>query len=361
MDIGGGSTEVILGERFQPHAAESFVLGCVGTSRRWFKGGVITSEAMDAAVLAARSEIEPFESTFGSERWVEAIGSSGTIRAVEQVLAANDWADRGITRKGLQRLSKALVSAGHVDRLDLAGLTSDRRPVFAGGVAILQAVFKAFDVEHMSVSGGALREGVLYQLLGRVRHEDVRDLTVRSFASRFGVDWHQADRVAATARRFAVAAARPWSLDGAEAERLLGWASLLHEIGMAVSHSSHHKHGAYLVAHSDMPGFSREDQTLLAALVRNHRRKPDPETIDALPAKKRVFARALVSLLRVAVTLHRGRRARSLPRDLEVRASAGRLELGFPPGWFDEHPLLRADLATEAERQRTFGVELVVR
>ncbi|MEM7516819.1 MAG: exopolyphosphatase, partial [Planctomycetota bacterium] len=312
VDIGGGSTEVILGEQFQALSVDSFAMGCVSWTQRFFEQGKLRNEDWKRAVLAARSELRGAEDAYGPEAWMEAIGSSGTIREVETILHENGWSEHGITLAGLSKLKKALLDAGRLDKLSLPGLSSDRVPVIAGGLAILYAVFKSLQIEEMSTSAGALREGLLYQLLGRVRHEDVRDLTIRGFAARFGVDVRQAERVAATAQRFLRSANEDWEMDFDSSSQSLGWAALLHEVGMSVAHSGHHKHGAYLVAHADLAGFSRNEQALLSALLRNSRRKPSPEVFDTLPQKMQLKAKCLAILLRLSCTLHRSRRARTL-------------------------------------------------
>ncbi len=196
VDIGGGSTELIIGQRFEPTDRESLHMGCVSISQRFFGDGRITEQAMDSAMLACGLELRPVKAGFRAARWDTAVGSSGTIKSIGEVVRLAGWSDEGITRASLKKLRRALVAAGHVDRLQMAGLTDDRRPVLAGGVAVLSAVFKALGVERMLVSDFALREGLLYELLGHIRHEeDVRDRTVESLMRRYDVDRAQATRV----------------------------------------------------------------------------------------------------------------------------------------------------------------------
>jgi exopolyphosphatase/guanosine-5'-triphosphate,3'-diphosphate pyrophosphatase len=357
IDIGGGSTECILGEGFEPLVTDSLRMGHIGYTRIFFPTGAITREGMRAARLAARLEVQGIERSYKSAGWDVCIGSSGTIVAVAEVLEQNGWGDGSIQRAGLRKLRKALVAAGDPSQLELPGLAADRKPVISGGVAILTAVFDALGIERMEPSPGALREGLLYDLLGRIRQEDVRDRTIRSVTQRYHVDLEHALLVERTARNLIVQVKRAWDLERPQDERMLGWASRLHEIGLSISFAGHHKHGAYLARHSDMAGFSRGDQELLAALILNHRRKPRTEVFGALLGE--LSARRLCVLLRLAVLLNRSRSRRALPQ-LDLLVADQKVQLSFPEGWLDDHPLTRADLAIEVERLEELGFELTV-
>jgi exopolyphosphatase/guanosine-5'-triphosphate,3'-diphosphate pyrophosphatase len=357
VDIGGGSTEVILGEGLEARERESLFMGCVSMSRRFFADGRISREAMDRAVLAGRVEMQPVSRMFDANRWQTAVGSSGTIRAIERVVIANDWSDDGITKSSLKRLRRALVSAGHVDKLRLDGLSDDRRPVFAGGVAVLSAVFKALDIKRMQVSDLALREGLLYELVGHIRHIDIRDSTVRALMQRFGVDKKQARRVEGTANTLLQQLSSDWDLGAPEHGQMLGWACRLHEIGLTVSHNSFHKHGAYILANADMPGFSRPQQALLGALVRAHRRKFVDQEFALLPSRVREYARRLTVLLRLAALVHRGRSGSHRP-PLTICAEGSRIQIEFADRWLSKHPLTGAEIAREAEYLASAGFTL---
>jgi exopolyphosphatase/guanosine-5'-triphosphate,3'-diphosphate pyrophosphatase len=287
------------------------------------------------------------------------VGSSGTIEAVTELLRSNDLGGPPITLPALKKLRKLLVQAGRVEDVDLQGLKPDRRPVLPGGLAILLAAFKSLDLETMELSPGALREGVLYDLLGRIRHQDVRDRAIRRFVERFRVDVAQAERVEKTALRFLDDAGAPDGLDVDSARSLLSWAAWLHEIGLVVSYPGYHKHGAYLVANSDLPGFSRDDQSLLASLVRGHRRKWRAEIFADLPPGRVEAAQRLCVLLRLAVLFHRSRGGRrSVEPSLEWRDRNVRLV--FPAGWGETHPLTRADLEQEARFLEAAGLTLTL-
>jgi exopolyphosphatase/guanosine-5'-triphosphate,3'-diphosphate pyrophosphatase len=360
IDIGGGSTECILGEGFDPLVTDSLRMGCIGFSRTYFADGAITREGMRAARLAAGLELQSIERAYRSAGWDHCIGSSGTINAVDEILRAGGWSTEGITPDGLRKLRKLLIEQGRVEALNLPGLADDRKPVIAGGVAILSAVIDRLKIERMDASKGALREGLLYDLLGRIRHEDVRDRTIRTISQRYQVDQEQALRVERTARALLVQVSRVWELEGFEVSRALSWAARLHEVGLMISYAGHHKHGAYIAQHTDMPGFSRRDHELLSALIMNHRRRPRPEVFDALPdAAMAVAGRRLCVLLRLAVLLNRSRSPRSAPRP-RLLAVAATLTLSLPGEWLDDHPLTRADLLAEAERLRVLGVVLTL-
>jgi exopolyphosphatase / guanosine-5'-triphosphate,3'-diphosphate pyrophosphatase len=360
VDIGGGSTEVIVGERFEPLRTDSLYMGCVSWTRRFFPEGRITRKNWRKARIAARLEVQTIARLLRTYGWDEVLGSSGTILAIDGVLRAARRAPGGITADGLEWLRDRALSAGRTDKLAIDGLEPERAEVLPGGLAILEAVFEGLRIESMRAAAGALREGVLYDLLGRIHHEDVRDRTIRAFAKRHHVDEEQASRVERTALAFLASAARPWRLRGDDASHLLSWAARVHEVGLSVAYAGHHKHGAYLVRNSDMPGFSRPDQEVLAAIVRCHRRKLDRKAFAALAPALRRPALRLCLLLRLAVRLHHSRAAGGAPR-AKLSAHGRHLTLRFPKGWLDRHPLTRADLRAESAELDAAGIELVVR
>jgi len=357
IDIGGGSTECVLGEHFEPIAMESLKVGCVTLTAQYFGDGHIRAGAMQAAETATRLDLTPTEMRFRAPAFDTCMGSSGTIATIEQVLRQNGWSQQGITREGLARLGRELVAAGHVARLDLPGLKADRAPVFPAGVAILTGLFDALGIARMAAAPGALREGVLFDLLGRLRHEDVRDASIQRMCERYRVDAEQAARVERTAVTLLRQVARSWDLDEAKWRPWLSWAAQLHEVGLAVSHSGYHKHGAYLVSNSDLPGFSRDDQAFLAGLIRVHRRKLAAIVRDT-PALTAPHAVRLAVLLRLAALLNRSRSQQPLP-PLQLGADKGVLTLTLPPRWLDDQPLTRADLEAEAAVLADAGFGLV--
>ncbi len=245
----------------------------------------------------------------------------------------------------------------HHDELDLPGLAPERRPVFVGGALVLLGVFEALRIRHMVVSEFALREGLLFDLLGRIRHEDVRERTVESLLRRYQVDARQASRVADTVCRLHQQAMADWQLDDDNLARLLDWSARLHEIGMDIAHSGYHKHGAYVLRHADMPGFSQPEQEVMATLVRAHRRKFPLAEFQSLPDSWIKPLTRLALLLRLAVVLHRARSDTPLP-DFALKVKKKTLTLTFPEGWLDEHPLTVADLQQEVDYLEKAGFAL---
>jgi exopolyphosphatase/guanosine-5'-triphosphate,3'-diphosphate pyrophosphatase len=357
VDIGGGSTEFIIGEGIHARELESLRMGCVSMTKRFFDDGEITEKRMKRARIAARLELEPIVERYKAIGWDHALGSSGTIRSVTDIARARGGIDNGVDLSLLENITELAVRAGHVSRLRIHGLEEDRMPVFAGGLAILTEVIHSLDITVMRAADGALREGLLYDLVGRHTDEDARARTVRAMQARYRVDLVQADRVEATALNFLHQVEQAWALNEPHAEQTLCWAAKLHEIGLDISHAHYHRHGAYLLENSDMPGFPREEQMLLATLVAAHRRKLNLESLQDLSPPWHLKAELLVVVLRLAVLLHRGRSAVPLP-EMKLTARLRVLELKFPTRWLDDHPLTLADLEQEAEFLKVVGFKL---
>lgn len=357
-DIGGGSTEVILGRHFESLEKESLYMGCVSFSRRFFADGKISAKRMKRALIAARLEVQGIEREYRDIGWGIAVGASGTIKAVRDVVRSNGWSDEGITHASLQRLADELVAAGHIDKLSLKGLKEDRLPVICGGVAVLLALFQGLGIERMQVSDLALREGLLYDMLGRIRHEDVRERTIGMLSERYQVNTQQAGQVEQTARDLLGQLKAVWALEDEASSQLLVWAARLHELGLAIAHSQYHKHGAYLLANSDLPGFSRREQQQLALLVRAHRRKLPLSELAGLEREEAQHCLHLALILRLAVLLHRSHSDEPLP-PIAVGGGEDFIRLSFPGGWLDAHPLTQADLEQEAGYLQAAKINLV--
>lgn len=356
VDIGGGSTEVIIGQLREPRLMESVALGCVVHHQRFFEDGRITASRFRKARLAARMELEFLERRYRDEGWDIAVGSSGTVRGIWHVLREQGWCDSAIDRNGLEKLIKLVIARGHVSQINFPALRDDRRPVFAGGLAVLAGVFDALQLEAMTTSDRALREGLIYDLMGRLSDNDIRNDSVTAMAQRFGVELRHAQRVAETADRLWVMAAESWQLDPAS-RSALGWAAQLHELGLSIAHSSYHKHGEYILRNADLHGFSQTDQKVLAALVRLHRGKLASSALDALPSAWAEPVRRLAVLLRLAVLMHRNREPGAAP-EVQLDARGRQLDLSFAPGWLDVRPLTIADLEVESETLIEAGIRL---
>jgi exopolyphosphatase/guanosine-5'-triphosphate,3'-diphosphate pyrophosphatase len=357
MDIGGGSTELILGQGPTPRALESLHLGCVRMTERFFPGGIVTREAFEAARVAARLELRPVKAFFRGSGEVEAIGTSGTIISTERVASATGIVERDLTLEALEELIRRVIEAGSVDKLKLPGLSERRAQVWPGGLAILAELIGVLRIERLQVSDGALREGLLYDLLGRLQHEDARERTVRSMAARFNVDESQAQRVADTARLLLKQCAEPWQLTSELAEQGLVWAARLHEIGLDISHDGYQRHGAYIAENADMPGFPRAEQRLLAFLIASHRHQIEMRYLKELPRGWREPALRLAIILRLAVLMNRSRNDAEVP-PAEFRVDARTLALTFDPEWLSANPLTLADLAREQRLLSQAGYEL---
>jgi exopolyphosphatase / guanosine-5'-triphosphate,3'-diphosphate pyrophosphatase len=355
VDIGGGSTELIIGRQFEPQVMESVHMGCVGIMADYFRDGRISEPAWRRAVIAARLELRPIARDFRQVGWGAAVGSSGTLLTTARILRDMGWAAEGITLEALYKLRDAMLSAGSVKKLSLTGLSRERAEVFPGGIAILIAIFEGLKLERMAVSEGALREGLLYDLIGRIRHEDVRDRTIASLSTRFQIDAPHASNVEATAAWFFNQVAEPWQLDENHAE-LLSWAARLHEIGLCIAHFGYHKHGAYLIEHADMPGFSNEDKMKLAALVRAHRRRFSNQLFAGLAEDRDTLVR-LAILLRISVLLNRSRDKSDISIG-DVTAHRAGLDITVVEGGLDAHPLTQADLEVESDYLRPAGFRL---
>ena len=354
VDIGGGSTELIVGQGSDPKLMESLAIGSVAVTDQFFHQGGVTQKNYQAALLSARRRLEPVEASLRRAGWSRALGSSGTIRAVGNVLDELGWSRGHISRDALLKLAERLVQIRHARRFDLPGLKAERAPVFAGGVAVLQAVFEALELKRMEVAPGALREGVLLDLVGRLKDSDVRRETVQDLARRYGVDLEQADRMTATLRKL-LRGAGHWDL-GDEDRRMLSWAARLHECGRAVARSGYHKHGAYVLANADMAGFAREEQRLLSTLVRSHRGRVDQALFAGFEGASGLRARRMAALLRLAYTLHRGHETEE--PSFAFRARGNILKLDFRRGWLKSRPLLKADLDDESRNLRDLGFAL---
>lgn len=358
VDIGGGSTELIIGEKFEPLHLESLHMGCVSMTQKSFVKGRIREADLRAAELAVRVEMEPVTIGFQDLGWSNVTGASGTIKAIRDVVVREGWSSEGITRPALQRLRTALREAGSAAAIAARWeLSKERAAVFTGGFTVLHGLCETLGVEYIQVSDGALREGLIYDLLGRIRHEDVRGRTIAALTRRYGLDSAHAERVAATALGLLAQVQIDWELENEEFAYYLEWAARLHEVGLAIAHNQYHKHGAYVLQYSDLPGFSRSEQSLLAALVRGHRRKFSPGIFDELPRGIAISAQRLGILLRLAALLHRSRSRHPQPA-VDFHANGQGIELKFPSGWLDDQPLTRADLTAESHYLKTAGYQL---
>lgn len=359
VDIGGGSTELVIGEAFDTRLLASKRMGCVSYNQHYFPKGKICNKNMAAAQMAARQKLESIASQYNKAGWDTAVGSSGTIKAIREVLVANGHADGIITSKRLSQLADTLLSYKNAEDLDLPGLSDDRKPVFAAGVAILCAVFDALKIEEMIYSDGALREGLLYEMEDRFRHSDIRVRTAKAMAAQYHVDMDQATRVKDTAEYLYNQIEPQPGLAKSELSTLLGWGALLHEVGLSITYPGFHRHSAYLLRHCTMPGFNLEQQSVLATLVRFQRKALKLEEMPELNIYKRKHLYPLIRTLRLAVALNGQRTDEPLP-DITVKAEKECWQLSLPDGWEESNKLLAADLRREQEYWAKAGWQLAI-
>ena len=355
VDIGGGSTELIIGKGYEPKLMESLYIGCVSHSLRFFPKGNIDSHAFKEAELAARREIQVISEAYLKTGWKQVIGSSGTARALAELIAENNFngqidnSDGLITRDGLRAMKKHLLKYEHINQVELQGLKDDRRSVWPGGLAIMIAVFDELGIESMEVTDAALRIGVLYDLLGRSQHEDMRFVTVEQFMQRYAVDREQAKRVGNLATEFLAQLPKPDEESRADNIALLQWAANLHEIGLSISHNGYHKHSAYIAGNADMPGFSKNDQARLAALLIGHTGKLGKLANNASFSDWR-----MLFCMRLAQVLCRGRSDINLPK-VKVSEHNGEYSVSLSKDWAREHPLTEFSLQKEAAEWERIG------
>jgi exopolyphosphatase/guanosine-5'-triphosphate,3'-diphosphate pyrophosphatase len=357
IDIGGGSTELVLGEKFQPRALESLEMGCVSFTQRYFPDGQISKAAFQKATYAALRELMSIQKRYRRLGWSNCVGSSGTIKAIRNACIGLGLAEEHITARALDQLRQKILDYRHVD--EITEVKVERRALLPAGLAILCAAFDSLGIREMAFSEGALREGLLFEMAGRLQHEDIRERSISMLMRRYHVDRHQAERVERSALRALEQLRDTWGLNDPQHVQMLRWAAHTHEIGRAISHAQYHKHSAYLLQNSDIAGFTNLDRQQLALLARSHRRKFPKDDFKQLPDSRQQACRRLAVLLRLASLLHRNRSHAKLP-PMQLAVDGKQLSLRFPAGWLEQQPLTQADLEQEAEYLKSLGLKLQV-
>lgn len=352
IDIGGGSTEFIIGLGLEPIETESLYMGCVSYSRRFFPEGKVSETNFRQAEIAAAAEIQGIRKRFKSVNWQEAIGSSGTARSLGEILRLNGFGDGAITYDGLKSLRGQILKFKDTRKLEIAGLSADRAVVLPGGLSIMLAAIDSLNIDRMITTGAALREGVLYELMGRIEHHDAREETVRSFMRRYHVDHAQARRVQNLALQFLEQMSGRLRMDEDAARHYLIWAAKLHEIGISIAHSGYHRHSAYIIENADMPGFSKMEQITLGLLVRAQRRAL---TKFALPPVQDDCC-LLIMIMRLAILFNRNRLDEPLP-PLKLSWNENGFGLTVDGEWLGSNPLTEAELASEVAYWQSAGTK----
>ena len=362
VDIGGGSTEFIIGEGLSPLLLRSLQMGCVSYTQRFFANGELKAKAFDKAITAAEQEMEPIEERYRRLGWQRCIGTSGTIKAIYNLVQQTQKEgehDVPVTLKALKSLMKQFIEAGHIDKLNFPEMTEDRRPVIPAGLCVLIGLFKALKIEALEYSPAALREGVLYQMEDELHNSDIRSRTASSLATRYDVDIDQANLVLNTTLTLFNHCQKAWKLRHPDYRAILGWAALLHEVGFQINTRGVQRHSAYILQNVDMPGFNQAQQELLATLVRFHRKKIRIADIPSFTQYDKEDVYRLIVMLRLGVLLNIKRQESFLP-EFEVDVEKDKLSVTFPAEWLSSKPIMTADLEREKGYQSAVGIELDV-
>lgn len=356
IDIGGGSTEFIIGKRFESLERESLHMGCVSYREAFFQNGVIDRQSLALAISRAERELLPIKKRYKRQGWQSCVGSSGSIKAIFQALGKDENRALSVSLSELKQLRDKMIELGHIDQLAQLNIKKERLSIFPAGFAILFGAFKALGIQEMEFSDGALREGLLYDIVGRISHEDVRDRSISALQQRYGVDLEHSAYVSSLAKQLYAQVSNSWDIQSLKWKNLLAWAAQIFEIGLAIAHSHYQKHGAYLIQHSDLPGFSSAVQTQLGLLVRTHRRKIPTTDLPDLTSFDFVALRYLMVLFRLAVLLAADREYSPVP--IHLNAGKCSLDIKFEDGWLEAHPLTSANLDQERYYLKKIGFEL---
>ena len=360
IDIGGGSTEFIIGEGFETKILRSLQMGCVSYTNKYFKHGELKSKAFAKAITAAQQELEMIDKKFNQIGWQFCIGTSGTIKSIIELASQLDSTNRenSVSLSDLTTLMNLCCAAGNSKDLKLQDLSDDRRPVFAAGLSILIAIFKSLGISEMTYSPAALREGVLYEMGDQLAQTDIRQRSADSLATRYDVDIEQAKRVLNTTMHLYQQIRKSWDINHPELKSLLGWSALLHEVGIQINTRGVQRHSGYILQNIDLPGFGQEQQNLLATLVRFHRKKIRTGDIPEFTLLQQQQVYKLLVLLRLGILLNIKRQDDILP-EIEISVDNKTINLGFPPDWLAQKPVFSADLDREVEYLKEIDMKLL--
>ncbi|OWS74974.1 exopolyphosphatase [Pantoea sp. VS1] len=348
IDIGGGSTELVIGEDFEPQLVESRRMGCVSFANLYFPKGEISQENFRRARLAAAQKLETLAWQYRLQGWQYALGASGSIKAACEVLLAMGEKEKRVTPENIDMLVSEVLKHKSFAALSLPGLSDERKAVFVPGLAILCGVFDALAIRELRLSDGALREGVLYEMEGRFRHQDIRSRTAQSLANHYAIDSDQARRVLETTEQlYSQWLEQNPKLANPQLTALMKWAALLHEVGLTINHSGMQRHSAYILQNSNMPGFNQDQQMLLATLVRFHRKAVKQDEMPRFTLFKKKQFLPMIFLLRLGTLLNNQRQATTRPDTLKLSTDDGHWTLTFPAGFLSQNTLVQLDLERE--------------
>ena len=348
IDVGGGSTELIIGEDFKPLLMESRKMGCISYGRQFFANNIINETNFARAYFASRQKLENLACQYQMKGWDCAFGASGTIKAIHEVLCKLGDSDGLITPERLTKLKKLVLKYKNFKSLDLPGLSAERAHVFVPGLAILCGIFDSLQIKQLSLSDGALREGVLYEMEGRFRHQDIRQRTALSLAEHYNIDHEQTQRVSKTIEiLYQQWAKQNPKLANPQLKVLLIWAAMLHEVGLNINHNGLHRHSAYILHNTNLPGFNQEQQLLLATLVRYHKKSIKSEDIPKFNLFKKKQFLPMIQLLRLATLLNNQRQSTTTPNSLRLKTDQSHWTLTFPAHYLQQNALMLLDLEKE--------------
>lgn len=348
IDVGGGSTELIIGEDFKPVLMESRKMGCISYGRQFFANNIINKTNFARAYFASQQKLENLACQYKMKGWDCAFGASGTIKAIHEVLCQLGDSDGIITPERLAKLKKLVLKYENFKSLDLPGLSAERAHVFVPGLAILCGIFDSLQIKQLSLSDGALREGVLYEMEWRFRHQDIRQRTALSLAEHYNIDHEQTQRVSKTIEiLYQQWAKQNPKLANPQLKVLLIWAAMLHEVGLNINHNGLHRHSAYILYNTNLPGFNQEQQLLLAILVRYHKKSIKSEDIPKLNLFKKKQFLPMIQLLRLATLLNNQRQSTTTPNSLRLKTDQSHWTLYFPSHYLQQNALMLLDLEKE--------------
>lgn len=354
IDIGGGSTEFIIGVDYEPQLLESLAMGCVVFSNFFIKDGVINPTTMRRAYLAGCNKIERIKKRYNAKGWQTAHGTSGTMKAIADLLY-DECGGAKITREALSNLYKSVAESGELPKNDLS---QQRNDVLPAGIAIVKAIFDQLKLDEIYVAAATLKEGLIYDTIGRFSNHDTRSTTVAKLLEKYNIDTEHADKVASTAIDIWRKVER-LSIHGVSRTKILRWASMLHEIGIAVSYSGYHNHGFYILKHSDLAGFGRYEQHILASLVRTHRKKVTDSKFEYMDEQTKAAFIPVLACLRISVVLNR--RRENIDTTMDITSVENSISLTFEKNWLKNNPLTFASLKQEISYLHNIGIEFSVK
>ncbi len=360
IDIGGGSTEVIIGKELQPLLLNSLQMGCVSLTEKFFPDAQLTAKNFSNASIFVQQRIESIKAKYKKLGWDIAIGSSGTIKAIHDVFIGQGHEDGIITIKRLKDLITSLCEFESIDKIKLSKLTEERAPVFPGGVSILYTMMKELKIEEIHFSSGALREGILYEMDDRLNRTDIRMRTTETLTQKYAVEVDHVEYVKQTTLDLLEQYLKQSTIKNKkELTQLLGWASLLHEVGLSINYQGYHKHSAYLLQNSYMPGFNREQQQVIATLSRFHRKSIKLEECPEFYLYRNEDIEVLIRILRIAVVLNSQREEKTVSAELQMKNGVWQILI---PSNIDDTALLFADLENEAQlwKKAEWSLQVIV-